>query len=194
MSTATKIPARMTVAEFLAWCPEDDQMWQLVDGEPLPMAPPSTTHGLIQNESGRLLGNHLVEHDSKCRVIVTPGVTPRVEAAHNVRVPDLAVTWSPAEDDGRLLSEPVVVVEILSPTNHAETWANVWSYASIPSVREILVISSIEVSADLLRREPDGFWPKQPGKIANGDIVLESAGFRCPLSAFYRTTRLATAR
>ena len=192
MSTAMKIPARMTAAEFLDWCPEDEQLWQLVDGEPVAMAPASTTHGLIQNEIGALLRNHLLERNNPCRVVTTPGATPHVDKAHNVRVPDLAVTCSPADEDGRRLSDPVVVIEILSPSNHHETWANVWAYTTIPSVREILVVSSVEMSVDLLRRGADGTWPAQPAKITEGDIVLESVGgFRCPLGAFYRTTKLA---
>ncbi len=189
---ATKIPARMTVAEFFDWCPEDEQLWQLVDGEPVAMAPASTTHGLIQNEIGRLLGNHLADRNHPCRVVTTPGVTPHVEKTHNMRVPDLAVTCAPTDEDGRVLSEPVLVIEILSPSNHHETWANVWAYTTIPSVREILVVSSVEVSAELLRRGKDGVWPEQPARITEGEVELESlGGFRCPLAAFYRTTKLA---
>ncbi|MGH7122204.1 MAG: Uma2 family endonuclease [Acetobacteraceae bacterium] len=194
MSTATKVPARMTVAEFLDWCPEDGQVWQLVDGEPMAMAPAGTTHGRIQSEIGRLLGNNLAETGSPCAVITAPGITPHLERAHNVRIPDLAVTCAPAGDDGRLLSAAVLVLEILSPSNHHETWANVRAYASIPSLREILVVSSVEVGADLIRRGDDGSWPEQPQHLAEGEIVLESIGFRCPLAGFYRTTHLAPAR
>jgi hypothetical protein len=48
------------------------------------------------------------------------------------------------------------VVGILSPSNKAETWANVWSYVTIPSVWEILVLHTAHIRADLLRREDDG--------------------------------------
>ena len=30
---------------------------------------------------------------------------------------------------------PVLMVEILSPTNKTETWTNVWAYTTIPTVR-----------------------------------------------------------
>jgi Uma2 family endonuclease len=82
----------------------------------------------------------------------------------------------------------MVVVEILSPSNKADTWANVWSYVTIPSVLEILVLHTAEVRADLLRREQDGTWPDNPAPLASGDTVtLESTGFTAPLVAFYRT-------
>lgn len=43
----------------------------------------------------------------------------------NVRVPDLAVTCAEWIRDERLMNEPRFVLEILSPSNKADTWANV---------------------------------------------------------------------
>ena len=70
---------------------------------------------------------------------------------------------------------------------------NVWAYTSIPSVREILVIRSTAIGAELLRRNADGSWPEQPTTIEDGDLELDSIGFRVSLAALYRTTRLARA-
>ncbi len=152
MSTALKIPVRMTVAEFLAWDAPGPQLWQLVDGEPQAMAPASVTHGAIQAELGRLIANHLEERGLPCRVVTTPGVIPRVQAEINFRIPDVAVTCASYASEDAALTTPVLVVEILSPNNQAETWANVWTYTSIPSVREILVLRTAIIGADLLRR------------------------------------------
>jgi hypothetical protein len=79
----------------------------------------------------------------------------------------------------------------MRPTNEAETWANVWAYTTIPSAREIVVFRTVSFGADLLRRCPDGSWPRTPEAIESGDLVLESVGFQTPLPALYRTTRLA---
>src|SRR3954452_13345911 len=51
-------PARMTVTEFLAWDAGDlsDVPYQLIDGEPVAMAPGSETHAALQGEIGRLIG------------------------------------------------------------------------------------------------------------------------------------------
>ena len=155
------------------------------------MAPASSTHGAIQNETGRLLANHLAERMGACRVITAPGIVPRVQASHNVRIPDLAVTCSPPRADAPLLDDPVLVIEILSPSNRAETWANVWTYTSVPSVQEILVLRTFEIGADLLRRRPDGTWPEQPLPLADAELHLASLDFRAPLRALYRTTHLA---
>lgn len=182
----------MTVAEFLAWNPGDGRLWQLVDGEPVAMAPASQTHGAIQNELGRLLANHLAERDSGCRVVTTPGVVPRVGANENVRVPDLGVTCVPPTPE-HMMPDPVLLVEVLSPSNVAETRANIWAYTTIPSVREILLVHSTRVGAELLRRGADGQWPEEPMRLGPDDVlVLDSVEcFSTPLVALYRTTPLA---
>jgi len=188
MSVANQLPAAMTVAEFLDWNPQDSDRWELIDGTPQAMAPASPRHGAIQNEAGRLIGNYLAESRPDCRVITEPGIQPRVRANLNVRVPDLAVTCAELDPSDRLLQKPLVVVEILSPSNKADTWANVWSYVTIPSVQEILVLHTAAVHADLLHREADGTWPDNPVSFTQGDAVrLESIEFTVPLAAFYRT-------
>lgn len=191
MSAIAKVPVRMTIAEFLAWDPGDGHLWQLVDGEPQAMAPASRTHGALQNELGRLIANHLAEKSSLRSVLANPGVVPRVQAEHNVRIPDLAVTCSDYESEEPVISDLVLNVEILSPSNAAETWANVWAYTTFLSVREIVVLRTVSIGAELLRRRADGSWPRTPEAIETGNLVLESIGFHAPLAALYRTTRLA---
>jgi hypothetical protein len=69
------------------------------------------------------------------------------------------VTCAPWDNDERVPSARLVLVEILSPSNAADTSANVWSYVTIPSVlREILVLHRAEVRADLLAQQDDGTW------------------------------------
>ena len=181
----------MSADEFMAWDPDDGRAWQLVDGVPEAMAPTNRTHGALQGELAALLNVHLRESGSPCSVVITPGVKPRVQARHNIRIPDLGVTCSPYIDEQAFLADPVLLVEVLSPSNHRETWSNVWTYTTIPSVREILVLHSAKMQADLLRRREDGEWPEQPESVTEGDLVLESLGFRASLAALYRTTRLA---
>lgn len=193
MVALRKPPSRMTVAEFVAWHPgKDDGRWQLVDGEPVLMAPASETHGAIQGELAALLRNHLLERGSPCRVIVTPGVVPRVRANENVRIPDLGVTCAPP-GSGYAVSDVVLLVEVLSPSNEAQTRTNVWAYTTIPGVGEILLVHSTRIGAELLRRGPDGLWPEGPALLGPEDrLVLDGVeGFEVPLVALYRTTPLA---
>jgi hypothetical protein len=51
MSTARKLPPRMTVGEFLEWEPDDRSgaLWQLRDGEPEMMAPAPIADQCFEN-------------------------------------------------------------------------------------------------------------------------------------------------
>jgi Uma2 family endonuclease len=191
MSLARELPVRFTVQEFLSWAPNDGHRYELVDGQPRAMAPGSTIHGFLQNELGSLIRDHLRRNLSKCEVIANPGVVPRLLTAHNFRIPDLGVTCSPIRPGDSVLADPVLLIEILSPSNQADTWSNVWTYTSLPSVREILILHTARIAADLLRRGADGTWPSDTESVPEGDLVLESIDFRVALAELYARTGLA---
>lgn len=82
-------------------------------------------------------------------------------------------------------------MEILSPSNENATWTNIWSYTTIPSISEILVIRSTRIEAELLRRQADGHWPNDPALVGpDGVLALDSIGFQAPLATLYETTSL----
>ncbi len=177
-------PRAMTVAEFLDW-PGDGsgRRFQLVDGELRPMSPGSPTHGTIQANLSRLIGTVLIASGGECRVVIDPGVITAMHPQMNMRVPDLGVTCTADAPGLRALPDPVVLIEILSPSNASDTWDNVWAYTTIPSVREIVVVHATRVEAELLRRGADGRWPAQPDRIgADGSLAPREHRLRLPLA------------
>jgi Uma2 family endonuclease len=125
-----------------------------------------------------------------CRVITTPGVIPRGKSDTNVRIPDLGVTCSPIRVSGTL-PDPLLLIEILSPSNEAKTRANVWAYISIPTVREVLLLSSTAIRAELLRRDAEAAWPDMPEMVTGTQpLRLDSIGFEVMLSDLYATSSL----
>ena len=193
MAETQRKPPTMTVADFLDWGGDGSgRKFQLVDGELRAMSPGSVTHGRIQMTLGRLIGNHLVEKRGPCQVVSEPAVATRVRANINMRVPDLGVTCTPDAPGQQTLPDPILLIEILSPGNATDTWDNVWSYTTIPSVREIAVVHSTRVLVELLRRGADGSWPEEPEEIGSQGILrLESIGFACALADVYAQTHLA---
>jgi Uma2 family endonuclease len=189
-NTLRKPPPSMTVAEFLAW-PGDGtgRKFQLVDGKVRAMAPPSAAHAVIQTNLAADIREHLRAQQLRCRVGTDPGVLTRVGPNSNVRIPDVGVTCTPLATGQQVWPDPILLIEILSPSNAADTWENVWSYCT--SVREIGIVHSTRVLAELLRRGPDGHWPKETEKIGlGGTLTFESIGFSCLLSEVYVETPL----
>jgi Uma2 family endonuclease len=193
VSTALRMPPRMTVAEFLEWEPDDRSgaLWQLRDGEPEMMAPASDRHGSIQAQLAYLIISHLDARGSPCRVVTAPGVVPSERSEDNCLVPDLGITCAPPAGE-HLMVEPLVLIEILSPTRVSRTRSNIRAYTTIPEVKEIVVLHSGAIVAEVLRRGPGGAWPQEPEAVGgDGELRLDSIGFAAPLRDAYRTSGLA---
>ena len=77
-----------------------------------------------------------------------------------------------------------MIVEILSPSNTADTRAAVVRYMTMPSVQEILVLHSMEVRAELWQRVPDARWMML---AADDEVLLNSIGLSVRLGIFYRS-------
>ena len=187
-----KLPRSMTVAQFLDW-PGDGsgRTFQLVDGELRAMSPGSATHGTIQANLCWLIRTALMASGSGCRIVTEPGVITRIRPDINVRVPDLGVTRTADAPGQQALPDPIALIEVLSPGNASDTWDNVWAYTTVPSVREIAVVHSTRVLAEVLRCGADGHWP-EPEQIDADDMLrLESIAVAFPLREAYAQTHLA---
>ena len=188
-------PPLMTVEEFLRW-PGDGtgRRFELVDGEVRAQYPASDTHGQIHTNLTLVIGAHLRANRPGRRVVTEPGIAPRLNANWNYREPELGVTCAPNRPGVHMLPDPVLLIEVLSPSNRRRTWSNVPPYASVPTVTEILLVESTEIKALLLRRGPDGTWPPDPAAVPQGgSIELQSIGLLLPLAELYRDTYLGEA-
>src|SRR5919106_1559645 len=71
------------------------------------------------------------------------------------------VTCTPGDYKDPFIAEPVLVVEVLSPTTSATDFSRkLPDHQQIPSMRDILLVSSMERLIRHWRREPDG-WVEQ---------------------------------
>ena len=177
----------VTVQEFLNGPPNPRGLReQLVDGIVIAMAPPSRAHGQIQLAVGSLILAHLRSRNSPCIAATGIGVIPRQNASDNVRVPDVVVTCSEEDKRSRILRDPVLVLEVLSPGNQRQTRANVWAYQSIPSVREIVLLHSRAIAAEVRRRAAGEPWPDSPHYFGHNErLRLESIDAEFALRDLY---------
>jgi Uma2 family endonuclease len=187
------LPPHMTVQEFRDWAGDGTgRKFELVDGVLRAMAPPAGTHSIIQSNLIRLIDTHLLAKRLPCVTGTTPGVIPKVNADENMRIPDLGVFCSKTPDARRELENPVLLVEILSPGNKARTWTNIWSYTTIASVKELLVVSSVKKDVKLIRRLDDGSWPDEPTALGGvAEFQLTSIDMTLAVQDMYARTKLA---
>jgi Uma2 family endonuclease len=148
-------PARRlwTLDEFLAFDDGTDTRYQLFDGQIFAMAPASDVHGALVARLAARIGAGL---RPPCEVVIEAGIVPP-ERADSWYQADLAVTCSPLTGQ-QLISEPVLIVEVLSPsTATTDRDRKLPDYRTIPSLQDILVISSTEPRIEHFRRERDGW-------------------------------------
>lgn len=194
MNLALKIPkSRLTLDEFFA-LPDDPEgtRYELIDGELRAMSPASAAHGLIQGHLTGALRSLFRERASSCRAVTEGSVVPRLNSRANIRVPDILVTCSNIRQGQMTFDDPILIVEILSPTNEIDTRDNVRDYATIPSVREIFLVNSTRIEAELFRKSGDGAWPSKPHIFSAGEqIALQSVDLIFTLDEVYSGSYLA---
>ena len=110
-----------TYADYLTW--DEDERIELIDGEAVMMAPPSTSHQLISMELSRQLANFL--EGKKCLAIPAPFAVRLFEregdppaSVRTVVEPDISVICDRSKLDAHgCKGAPDMVIEILSPSN-----------------------------------------------------------------------------
>lgn len=173
---------RMTVEEFLAFEDGTDTRHELVGGELVAMAAASPTHGALIVNAAAILRSLL---PAGCRAMSQVTVTL---SATDAFVPDLVVTCR-GELDQRAITDPVLVVEILSPSTRSfDLGEKADRYSQLPSCREIWLVDSTRPWLRLWRRAGDLWTVTLP--ITQGSFRSEVLGAEVPVAELYRGSDL----
>jgi Uma2 family endonuclease len=180
---------KMTADEFFDWDSGDDRRYQLIDGVPVAMAPPSEAHAVLLAVLAQKLGEAL-DKRRPCTVRIPGAVRP---AARNDRVwePDLAVTCTPHRRGQKGTADPLLVVEILSPgTERGDRFDKLIDYQLVPSIEEIVLVGQDRMAAEVYRRE-GSTWTIELVAGANQSLRLRSISAEIPLGGLYERIDLA---
>ena len=110
----------MTVEQFLAWLEDGPQgaRCELVAGEIVGMAPERAAHARLNARIWRALDDQVVAGGLPCEAL-PDGLTVKIDE-HTAYEPDALVHCGERlADDALLVPEPLIVVEVLSPTTKA---------------------------------------------------------------------------
>jgi Uma2 family endonuclease len=171
---------RITVDEFLSWDGDPNQRYELISGEIVAMSPPSNRHALI---AANVIGEIRQRIAPPCKVLSEAGVhlSWRDDAYYQ---PDIAVTCSSLNDDRWGVPDPVVIVDVVSPSTKAhDRSVKLVDYRHIASVREIVLVSNTEKRVEHWRRVGNG-WSVLDLE-ATDHISLDVIGFDIPVEALY---------
>lgn len=147
-----------TLDEFLAFDHGTDTSYQLFEGRLVAMNPPLRGHAILTARLIRMVGSQL---KPPCEVAAEAGIIP-ANRRHSWYKADLIVTCTPGNYKDQFIAEPVLVVEVLSPTTTATDFnRKLPDYQRIPSMRDVLLVSSMERRVRHWRRDSDGWIERQ---------------------------------
>lgn len=173
---------RWTLDEFLTWDDGADRHYELVAGEIVAMAPPSRAHGTLAVRVARIFDEQL---RGPCSATAQAGIVlpDRDDAYYEA---DLAVSCRAAVPGEQFLSNPVVIVEILSPnpnTTKHDRGVKLNDDRTLPSVQEIVLISATAWHVELWRRTGT-VWTVQD-LVGEAVFRLDSVGVEMSMAALY---------
>jgi Uma2 family endonuclease len=143
------------------------------------MTPPSAIHGALAARLAILFGREL---SRRGEVALRAGIVPA--SPHAYYQADLTVTCAPVTGQP-FVGAPRVIAEVLSPSTAATDYLRkLPDYRSIPSVRDILLVSSTEPRIEHWRREADG-WKVQDFR-GEGRVRLRAFEVTIALAGLYR--------
>jgi Uma2 family endonuclease len=117
----------------------------------------------------------------------------RPDRADSYYVPDIAVTCEPNEPGRQAMVDPILIVEILSPsTERTDRRLKLPAYQIMESVREIMLIDADSHHAELYRRQND-YWGIQLVRGAGATLFLASVELRISMSELYEGIAILTA-
>lgn len=182
------LPYFDNIDDFLDWVVVQEMPFELVDGHPVPkfgdgptaMAGVEPAHDAIVVNAIVQLGRRL--DGTRCQVH-SPNRGVRV-AGRRFRLPDVAVSCVPQPN--RYLTEPVLVVEVVSPsTERVDRTTKLDEYRGLPSLRHYLMLDQDRPRALLYTRRPEGGWLFDEIEGVDAELDLTGLGLRLPLAALY---------
>ena len=186
MAKAISRARQMTVDQFFAWLEEGPEgaRYELVAGEVVAMAPEPAAHAFLKARIWRAFDDQIGERGLPCQAL-PDGMTVKIDE-HTAYEPDAAVhCGAPLDDDALLVPEPVILVEVLSPTTKArDAGAKLADYFRLPSVRHYLLVRTEQRSVIHHRRGDDGAIETRI--VTSGAVPLDPPGLELNLDQIYR--------
>jgi Uma2 family endonuclease len=188
MSTALK---QMTVDEFLLWAEGREGRWELHDGlpvmissaAPVMMSPERAAHVRAKFSAAKALDGAAATACLPCEVFAD-GMAVRIDAGTTFE-PDASVVCGARRPDETIaIDNPVIVVEVLSPSTAAiDHGRKLSGYFSLPSVHHYLILDSERrVAIHHKRGQGEAIETRV---LTHGVVRLDPPGFEVAVEACF---------
>lgn len=179
---------RYTLEEYLELDSNSEEKYEYFDGEVFAMAGGSLHHNRVARNLIWLLNDKLAA--AGCEVLPAD-MRIKVPKAFPYRYPDLSIVCGePVIEElsgQQMLVNPLVLIEILSPTTAAYDQGRRFSaYQSIASFQEYLLVSQDRPQITQYVRQPNGKWLRSEIEGLESQLLLETVNCVLSLREIYR--------
>ena len=160
-----------TVDDFLAFETQVAERYELVDGVVWMMTGGSAAHSAIKGNVAVALDEALRNSTARPYLSELKVVTPTA-----VMYPDVIVTCQSLAPDDDRLSDPTVVVEVLSPSTETHDRIRKWrEYQTIASLQHFVLVAQSERRIEVYSRDQD-CWQLAVVEPPDDAVVLQAIG------------------
>ena len=178
MSTKAKINL-LSEEDYLQGELQSDVRHEYLQGSVYAMVGTSKRHNLISLALAAALRTQL--RSSSCKVFMSD---VKVKIKDIFFYPDLLVSCSDNKLSPYYETDPVVVIEVLSPsTEDKDRFYKRLIYQRLESLREYVLVEQDNMQIDIYRHETDG-WTLERYEIGD-TVAFESMGFTIPIEEIY---------
>jgi len=164
----------MTAEEFAVWAETSpEKHWELFDGEPILQQSQNWGHARHIRKLARLFEDAIAA--SRLDLFVgTQGLVVKV-GPQTAFEPDVVVFAGPMDDRDIIVPEPLIVVEVLSPsTARKDLTVKLDGYFDVPSIEHYLIVDWENRHVTHHRREGNSL--AIPGVFSDGIVMLDPPG------------------
>lgn len=176
---------RMTYEQYLAAEAVAETKHEFLGGEVWAMAGGTPEHSRLAASLARQLGNAL---EGRPCAVFSSDLRVRIEATGRSTYPDLSVVCGArraAKDDEDAITNPVVLVEVLSDATEASDRGDKFAhYRQLESLKEYVLVSQKEPRIEVFRRQGD-HWSLYEAR-AGQSIELASLEVSLAVDDVYR--------
>jgi Uma2 family endonuclease len=187
MATALRQPDPVTIEAFDTFVETqaDSSMFELVEGVIVMMSNPTETHEQIAGNIGAPL--KLAMDKRNCRTYqggIRVQMTYKRTGIDKTR-PDVVVRCGSALGSQTFITDPLVIVEVLSPsTIDVDRGAKLDFYKALPTIRHIALVYQDQMRVEHYRRTENGF-ELEVLKAGIDQLTLEAVDFKLDLATVY---------
>lgn len=173
----------MTREEFFDWAEVQDGRYEFDGFQPVAMTGGNLGHSRLIRNINRQLGNRL--EGKGCEPLGPDAGVATV--GETVRYPDAVITCATFSSRDRVVPNPVIVFEVVSPSSVCiDRIVKLREYQAVPSIRRYIIVEPDAVAVTVFSRDHEGETFRATG-LAEGDVLLlPEVDIEIPVAEIYQ--------